>query len=121
MSFRVKHQKARKLVISQALSHPRCPKSMDIVDRGGDGVKFTANTSNTDNLVKWWIRTIREAYPETELHDEGKYGHNILIPVTQVWRPSRCYVVLRFAMLRYAMLRYAMLHYVTLCYVIGVE
>lgn len=84
MSFRVKHQKARKLGISQALSHPKCPKSMDIVDRGTDGMKFTANTSNTDNLVRWWVRTIRAAYPESEPHDEGKYGHNILVQIGQV-------------------------------------
>ena len=84
MSFRLKHQKARKLFISQALSHPKCPKSMDIVDRGSDGVKFTANTSNVDNLVRWWIKTIKEAYPEARPHDEGKYGHNITIPIVPV-------------------------------------
>ena len=84
MSFRAKHQKARKLFISQALSHPKCPKSMDIIDRGSEGIKFSANTANTDNLVRWWIRTVKEAYPDSKPHDEGKYGHNITIPIVKV-------------------------------------
>jgi len=30
------------------------------------------------------MRTIREAYPDSKPHDEGKYGHNITIPITTV-------------------------------------
>jgi len=61
---------------------------MDIVDRGSDGIKFSANTSNSDNLVRWWLRTIKEAYPDIRPHDEGKYGHNITMPIAQVYSIS---------------------------------
>ena len=57
---------------------------MDIIDRGSEGIKFSANTANTDNLVRWWIRTVKEAYPDSKPHDEGKYGHNITIPIVKV-------------------------------------